>query len=308
MKHPTSKLKLAAMAVALALGVFCGSPALAAPAPAPQWRADCVSVPSKILRRSVPYCILLPPSYSAENRRRYPILYLLHGLGDNEQMLLRSGGFDLVQDLSENHRIGDFLIVTPAGGTSFYIDSRDGSRRYEDFFFQEFLPYIESHYRFRGGRASRAISGISMGGYGALHLAFHHPELFGSVSAHSAALIKTSDLPGVAIRGAPIPAGVRLLGDVFGSPLDHAFWERNSPLALARTANLSGMKIYFDCGMQDDYGFNVGAKALDNELTARHIAHEFRLYPGGHSWDYFAAHLPASLEFESHAFGLTPKS
>ena len=308
MKLSIAKLTLAAGAFLLAL---CASVASGNAAPVPagaQWRADCLSVPSKVLRRSVPYCILLPPSYTAEKTRRFPILYLLHGLGDNEQMLLRSGGFDMVQDLSENRQIGDFLIVTPAGGTSFYINSRDGTRRYEDFLIQEFLPYIESHYRFRGGRASRAVGGISMGGYGALHLAFHHPELFGSVSAHSAALIETNSLPGVAINGAPVPAGVRLLGDVFGSPLDRAFWERNSPLAFARTASLNGMKIYLDCGMQDDYGFNVGAKALDEELSARHIAHEFHLYPGGHSWDYFAAHLPASLQFESRAFGLTGKS
>ena len=68
-----------------------------------------------------------------------------------------------------------------------------------------------------------------------------------------------------------MPADVRLLGDVFGAPFDRAYWERNSPLVLARSANLSGLKIYFDCGMQDDYGFNVGAQALHDTLAARHI-------------------------------------
>jgi S-formylglutathione hydrolase FrmB len=77
---------------------------------------------------------------------------------------------------------------------------------------------------------------------------------------------------------------------------------------LARDADLSGMKIYFDCGLQDDYGFNVGAQALHDVLAARHLPHEFHLYPGGHSWDYFAAHLPASLQFHSHAFGLDQNS
>src|SRR5579864_1782466 len=96
-------------------------------------RAECVSASSKILDHSVPYCVILPPSYDSEKARRYPVLYLLHGLGDDEQMLIRSGGFNLIEDLWERHEIGDFLIVTPAGGASFYINSRDGGNRYEDF-------------------------------------------------------------------------------------------------------------------------------------------------------------------------------
>ena len=81
--------------------------------------ASASQAPSQILRHPVAYCVVLPPSYDAEKTRRYPVLYLLHGLGDNEQMLLRSGGFSLVQDLWENQRMGEFLIVTPAGGTRF---------------------------------------------------------------------------------------------------------------------------------------------------------------------------------------------
>ena len=274
----------------------------------PQGAANAFPFKVKFLNHPVAYCAMLPPSYDADKTARYPVLYLLHGLGDNEQMLLRSGGFDMVQDLWENHSIGDYLIVTPNGGQTFYINSRDGRIRYEDFLLQEFIPYIESHYRIRAGRASRAISGISMGGYGALHLAFRHPELFSSVSAHSAALIQTKNLPAVALSGAPVPAGIRMLGGVFGSPFDRAYWDSNSPLVLAKTANLSGLKIYFDCGAQDDFGFNAGAKILDDTLTARHIPHEFHLDPGGHTWDYFSSHLPASLEFHSNAFGLDPKS
>src|SRR5579859_2230138 len=126
-------------------------------------RAECNSLPSKILARAVPYCILLPPSYDAEKTRRYPILYLLHGLGDNEQMLVHSGGMNLVEDLWEQDQLGEFLIVTPAGEASFYINSRDGKHRYEDFFLQEFMPGIEKRYRAQAGRKSRGIAGISMG-------------------------------------------------------------------------------------------------------------------------------------------------
>jgi S-formylglutathione hydrolase FrmB len=244
--------------------------------------------------------VILPPSYDADKGRKFPILYFFHGLGDNDQMFIHTGGFNLVEDLWERKQIGEFLIATPDAGTSFYINARDGKDRYEDFLVQEFLRAIETRYRVQPGRANRAVSGVSMGGYGALHLAFRHPQLFSAVSAHSPAIIEK--LPAFA---APTPAGgvrSRVLGGTFGSPPDPIFWERNSPLTLARTANLAGLKIYFDCGDQDDFGFETGAEALDKILSGRHIAHEAHIYPGRHDWQYFAEHLPASLEFTSHTF------
>jgi putative tributyrin esterase len=269
------------------------------------WRAECLSMRSVILRREVSYCALLPPSYGTSKSRRYPVLYYLHGLGDNQQMFLRAGGLNLVEDLSEHSRIGEFLIVTPQGDTSFYVNSRDGRERYEDFLIREFFPFIERRYPIERGRRSRGIAGISMGGYGALHLAFRHPELFASVSASSAALIEK--LPAVTLGDAHLPAARRILGGAFGTPPDPAFWERESPLTLARTFHPAGLKIYFDCGTEDDYGFDQGARGLDKILTGRRIPHEFHLYPGGHNWMYFAQHLPTSLEFHSRAFGLNSK-
>jgi S-formylglutathione hydrolase FrmB len=205
----------------------------------------------------------------------------------------------MVEDLRERGELKDFLIATPAGGASFYINSKDGKVRYEDFLLQEFFPFIEKRYRASPGRANRAISGVSMGGYGALHLAFRHPQLFNSVSAHSAALIEK--LPAF-LLDAPQSPRARVLGSVFGIPPDTVFWNANSPLNLARSANLAGLKIYFDCGSEDDYGFEAGAAALDKILTTRKIPHEFHLYPGRHDPFYFAAHLPASLAFHSRLF------
>src|SRR5947209_1333782 len=283
--------------------LFC---ALAAAPARATGRAECLSLSSKILGRAVPYCVLLPPTYDAQKTTRYPVLYFLHGLGENEQILLQAGGMNLVEDLREQNQLGEFLIVTPAGDRSFYINSHDGRERYEDFLVREFLPQIERRYRIRSGRQYRGIAGVSMGGYGALRLAFRHPELFGSASAHSAALVEK--LPAVALADSGQTASLRILGDVFGSPPDRAFWERNNPLTLARTAHLAGLKIYFDCGSEDNFGFHAGAKALNNLLASRRIPHEFHLYPGGHNWPYFAEHLPASLQFHSRAFGLGPSN
>jgi S-formylglutathione hydrolase FrmB len=263
-------------------------------------RIECNSLPSKILAHPVNYCVILPPSYDADKTRRFPILYFFHGLGDNEQMFIHAGGFNLVQDLWERGQIGEFLIVTPNADATFYINSRDGKVRYEDFLVQEFLPGIETRYRTRPGRAIRGVAGVSMGGYGALHLAFRHPQLFSAVSAHSPAII--DKLPAFT---APTSGGSmrsRVLGATFGSPPDPAFWDHNSPLTLARSANLAGVKVYFDCGDQDDFGFESGATALDKILASRHIPHEAHIYPGRHDWQYFAEHLPASLEFHSRFF------
>ncbi len=261
-------------------------------------RVECNAIPSKILARSVSYCVVLPASFDSEKTKRFPILYELHGLGDNEQFFVHSGLWNLVEDQRERGELKDFLIATPAGGASFYINAKDGKVRYEDFLLREFFPFIEKKYRASPGRANRAISGVSMGGYGALHLAFRHPQLFSSVSAHSAALIEK--LP--AFVSGPQPPRSRVLGAVFGIPPDIAFWNANSPITLARSANLAGLKIYFDCGDQDDYGFEAGAAALDKILTARKIAHEFHIYPGRHDPGYFATHIPASLAFHSHLF------
>jgi S-formylglutathione hydrolase FrmB len=274
----------------------------AAPAGAAPGRAECRTAPSKILGHPVPYCVILPSDYDADKTSNYPVLYFLHGLGGNEQLLLNSGGLNMVQDLRDSKRIGEFLIVAPDAGRSFYINSRDGKVRYEDFFIREFLPYIESHYRVRAERKSRGVTGVSMGGYGALRFALRYPELFVAVSAHSPALIDT--LPNIKVSSDQAAAVAEVLGKAFGSRVDAAFWERESPFTLVKDGpKPAGLHIYFDCGTDDDFGFNKGNAQFDQLLTARGIPHEFHLYPGGHDWEYFAEHLPASFEFQSRAFG-----
>lgn len=277
-----------------------------------QSRIDCSALNSRILKQVVRYCVYLPGGYDASAAehppRRYPVLYFLHGLGDNEQTLFNSGGWTLVDDLRNQHKMGDFLIVAPEGRRTFYINSADGSVRYNDFFLQEFIPHIEGKYRIRSGRAGRAISGISMGGYGALRFAFAHPELFSAVSAQSAALITESAqmLDSASQTGAPL-AGV--LGGVFGKPINVAHWNDNSPFVLAKrnAAALHKTAIYFDCGQDDNYGFEKGAAALHEELQKESVKHEYHAYPGDHSLTYFLSHFAEVMEFHSKAFGLLPQ-
>jgi S-formylglutathione hydrolase FrmB len=270
---------------------------------------DCSSLDSRILKRPVRYCVQLPAHYadakdSHGQLARYPVLYFLHGLGDNEQTLFKTGGWTLIEDLRERQKVGNFLIVAPEGRTSFYINSADGKDRYSDFFLQEFMPFIEKKYRVRPGRAGRAIGGISMGGFGALRMAFAYPQLFASVSAQSPALILDSpqNINAAARSGSPV---VRALTGVFGNPIDVAHWQANNPLILAKKnrERLRGLAIYFNCGQNDDYGFEKGAAALDRQLTEEHVAHEYHSYSGDHSLTYFLSHLGETMEFHSRAFG-----
>ena len=277
----------------------------AAPAAA-QSRIDCNALPSRILKRAVRYCVYLPAGYDTQKSDRYPVLYFLHGLGDNEQTLFNSGGWTLLDDLRNQHKIGSFLIVAPEGRRSFYVNSSDGSVRYSDFFLQEFVPSIEARYRIRPGRAGRAISGISMGGYGALRFAFARPDLFSAVSAQSAALITESPQQldaAAAATGAPI---LTVLGPVFGKPIDAQHWAKNNPFLLAKqnALRLRSMTIYFNCGQEDNYGFEKGAAHLHDDLTSEHVKHEYHPYPGDHSITYFLTHFGEVMEFHSRAFGL----
>jgi S-formylglutathione hydrolase FrmB len=277
-----------------------------------QSRIDCDALNSRILKYPVHYCVYLPAGYDAGAKinpaQRYPVLYFLHGLGDNEQTLFNSGGWTLLDDLRKQHKIGEFLIVAPEGRRTFYINSADGSVRYSDFFLQEFIPYIEKRYRILPERSNRAISGISMGGYGALRFAFSHPEMFSSVSAQSAALITESpqELDAAAHSGAPLG---KLLATVFGDPIDVTHWRNNSPFVLAQknAPALRKLAIYFNCGRDDNYGFEKGAASLDELLQKEGVKHEYHSYPGDHSLPYFLSHFEEVIEFHSRAFGESSK-
>jgi S-formylglutathione hydrolase FrmB len=298
-RHLFQRFRWWSLAAIAALGL------LATPALHAQERADCRLFHSAILHSPVRYCVFLPASYSSAEAeaRKYPVLYVLHGLGGNERTFAVDGEWTNLQDLRHANKVGEFLVVAPDGLDTFYINSRDGKVLYGNFFLHEFIPSIERTYRVRTDHASRGITGFSMGGYGALRTAFAHPEFFGSASAHSAALMKQPP-QGVSAGAAAGNPAAELLTKVFGDPIDQKFWELNSPFVIARknAAALLKMKIYFDCGTEDSFGFYRGAGELHDTLGSLKIPHEFHLYPGGHSIAYLIAHRNASYEFHWREF------
>ncbi len=262
---------------------------------------QCDSIPSKILNRPVDYCVDLPADYASTAPRRYPTLYFLHGLFGNDHRWVDRGGKETLDRLTADGTIGKFIVVLPDAGETFYINSEDGKDRYEDFFIHELVPFIDQHYRTLANKEARGISGLSMGGYGALHLAMRHSDLFGAVAATSAVLI--NDLPN------PIPTEgrwrfySRILSHAFGSPINQAYWKANSPLTLARHPEaFQGLKIYFDVGDHDRYGFEKGAAILDEILSKENYPHTYAERPGGHGWEFLDQYMQYSLRFQWQGF------
>jgi S-formylglutathione hydrolase FrmB len=168
------------------------------------------------------------------------------------------------------------------------------------------MPYIEGKLRVERSRSGRAIAGISMGGYGAMRFAFAYPQLFSAVSAQSAALITETpkDLDAALRSGSQLG---NVLAPVFGDPIDIRHWDANNPFLLAKknVTELRKLAIYFNCGQEDNYGFETGAAKLNDELNSEHMPHEYRPYPGDHSISYFISHFDEVMQFHSRAFHLT---
>ena len=256
------------------------------------------SLQSSSLGKELKFAVQLPPSYKTDPKRRYAVLYFLHGMFGNEGEFQKRGVASAVDKLRAEGKIGDFIIVAPAGENSFYLNSKPGVR-YEDAIIKDLIPYIEKTYRTVGTPAGRAIQGISMGGWGAMMLAFKHPEMFSSVTTHSAALF--AELPQVTGSDRRSQFMAKLIGNIFGDPPDEQYFREVNPVFIAEAnaaaIKKSGLKIYFDCGEQDRYGFQESNKAFDEKLTKLGIPHEFHLFPGNHGWEYMISVADHSYVF-----------
>lgn len=267
------------------------------------------SLPSEALGKELKFAIQLPPSYQTDSKRRYPVLYFLHGMNGNEREFERRGVAAAISKMREEGKIGEFIIVSPAGENSFYLNAKNGVR-YEDAIIKDLIPYIEKNYRAIGTPSARSIQGISMGGWGALCLAFKHPEMFSTVTAHCAALVPELPHPQGGDRRSQFL--LQLIGRIFGDPPDEEYFKANNPIFVVEqnlaAIKKSRIKIYFDCGEQDRYGFQEPNKAFDEKLTKLGLAHEFHMFPGGHGWEYMISVADHSYAFLWEAFKANDKS
>lgn len=262
-----------------------------------------VTMNSSLLNRGVRYSIYLPPDYYTTNRR-YPVVYLLHGYTDDETGWTQFGEADRIIDAGiKTGTIPPMIVVMPDGGVTWYMNDYQNKVRYEDMFVTELIPHIDSAYRTRPKRDYRAVSGLSMGGHGSLLLAMHHPDLFGSCAALSAAVFTEETM-----KNTPDDRYNTIFAPLFSGPVKGeerltAHFKRNSPLTLAASApegDLKKVRWYLDCG--DDDFLSAANAQLHMTLLGRNIPHEYRVRDGAHTWTYWRTGLPDALQFIGTAF------
>ncbi|HEU5146433.1 MAG TPA: alpha/beta hydrolase-fold protein [Chryseosolibacter sp.] len=259
---------------------------------------DNLSMPSKILKGDRKYAIYLPPDYET-SERSYPVLYLLHGGGDDQTGWVQFGEVLHIADraIRRGHATPMIIVMPDANtGQRGYFNDIKGDWRYEDFFFEEFMPFIENKYRIKGEKRYRAVAGLSMGGGGSFVYALRHPELFSSacpLSASTGPLTLEDTREYLKRRDVPYKSEA----DV------ERYYKSVSVLELIKQLpddQKKAVRWYIDCG-DDDFLYE-GNSLVHIAMRKKEIPHEFRIRDGGHTWTYWRHSLPAVLKFVSEAF------
>ena len=258
---------------------------------------DNLSLPSKILNMERKYAVYLPPDYETSTRS-YPVLYLLHGGGDDQTGWVQFGEvLNITDNAIKESKATPMIIVMPDANTvrRGYANNALGTWLYEDFFFKELMPFVEKKYRIKGEKRFRAIAGLSMGGDGSFTYALHHPELFSSACPLSAG---TGPLTMDAAK-----TNVRRADSTATDVQIEAFYKRQSVLELVNNVPdtlKKAVRWYIDCG-DDDFLYE-GNSLVHIAMRKKEIPHEFRARDGGHTWTYWRQALPDVLAFVSQAF------
>ncbi|MEO5562103.1 MAG: alpha/beta hydrolase-fold protein [Chitinophagaceae bacterium] len=259
---------------------------------------DNLSMTSKILKMERKYAVYLPPDYETSDRS-YPVLYLLHGSGDDQTGWVQFGEVLQITDkaIREGKSTPMIIIMPDAnnGTQRGYYNTATGSWRYEDFFFEEFLPFVEKKYRIKAAKRYRAVAGLSMGGNGTFTYAIHHPELFSSACPLSASMGPASLDEAKTNLRAQTPG--------IADSLIEKYYKRQSVLYLVNAIPDSlkrSVRWYIDCG--DDDRLSEGNSLVHIVMRQREIPHEFLIRNGAHNWTYWRQSLPEVLEFVSQGF------
>ena len=255
------------------------------------------SVESKLFGEAVNVNVYLPAGYDAEGDRTYPVVYLLHGLYGTYVDWATAGHMkDVVDELIASGEIVPMVIFMPNAGDPDIHNNWNGyfnmpGRPYEDFFFQELMPTLESRYRIRADKQHRAVMGLSMGGGGSTVYAQRHPDLFSSCYAMSAWLDNPEP------REDMEKDKFYLVSKAVHDHSALAFIDQADDATIEK---LKTVKWFFDCG--DDDGLMDLSVSLFQKMRARRIRAELRVRDGWHSWEYWHQALRLSLPFASRNF------
>ena len=258
---------------------------------------DNLSVPSKILNSDRKYAVYLPPDYET-SQRSYPVLYLLHGGGDDQTGWVQFG--EVLQITDKAIRQGaatPMVIIMPDANTGQrgYFNGINGNWPYEDFFFEELIPQVEKKYRIKAEKRYRAVAGLSMGGGGSFMYALHRPDMFSSACPLSASTgpLTVEDLKARLER--------------YNRPYEESdlqpYLEKHSAVHLIKSMDpelVKSVRWYIDCG-DDDFLYE-GNSLVHIAMKKKEIPHEYRVRDGAHNWTYWRESLPSVLKFVSDAF------
>ena len=240
-----------------------------------------LTISSEILGTQMKYSIYLPEGY--DQTKKYPVLYMLHGYGgnnndwlqDNTGGLWAGGGTMPAYAKAFAEKGGkEMIIVAPDGKNLFYCNGYDGSSNYMSYFFEEFVPYIESTYSIKAERSSRAIGGLSMGGYGSLYYGLLHPEMFCHVYACSAAI----SVGGVAPDLVKYISAASSEGRIKGLP-----------------------ELTLEMGTEDSLLPNN--ESFVNTLDSFNVPYEYITRTGAHDWKFWNACSPKIIRKTAAVFG-----
>ncbi len=259
---------------------------------------DKLSHTSKILKTERHFSVYLPPDYEI-SERSYPVLYLLHGAGDDQTGWVQFGEVLRITDNAiKEGTATPMIIIMPDAFTNRmgYFNDIRGDWNYEDYFFNEFMPYVEKTYRIKSQKRYRAIAGLSMGGGGSFIYALRHPELFSSACPLSAYIG---------------PKSVKEVQDFTKNFMNYEvdeikaqnYFPNHNVLSLIENMTkeqMESVRWYIDCG-DDDFLFE-GNSLVHIALRKKNVSHEFRIRDGGHTWTYWRDSLPVVLKFISDAF------
>ncbi|CAG7629518.1 alpha/beta hydrolase [Paenibacillus allorhizosphaerae] len=242
--------------------------------------------------------VYLPTSYDASQDRRYPVVYLLHGLYGHEASWIMKGNVEVTLDaMIASGEFRESIVVMPSDGGygqgTFYINWYNGAGRFEDYLLYDLIPAVDREFRTVADRSSRAACGLSMGGYGAFVLALRNPELFGAAASISGALMSTALMTEDLLR----TEISRMIGPVQGP------YVREHDLHVLASQRVRGEQrpaLHFNCGTSDYlYPLNTAYKVLLDQLG---YPHEYLEFEGDHNWDYFGLHLKEALRFIEQYF------
>ena len=253
-------------------------------------KVDTLQVASTAMSKTYKAAVVLPNSY-AKSKSAFPVMYLLHGAyGHFSDWLKNTPNKKLVQSLADQYNI---IIVMPEGETfSFYLDSpvNKGSQ-FETFITQEVIQKVDKTYRTISNRTGRVITGLSMGGHGALYLSAKHPDLFCAAGSMSGAV----DMSTMLNRESSAQV-VKLMQPVFGDKSDNSeMYAQYAVMGMLDKLKANKLALIIDCGV-DDFLIEPN-RELHRRLVYNKVDHDYTERPGAHTWEYWENSLPYHVLF-----------